>query len=461
MIKHVIFITGLYVFCFLPAQAIAIAQKDFNYAIVVEAATYQDNNWGKVVKVLSEKYPHTRIFAYKESLNELVESVTAYSPDYIAVVSMPEDASPEFVKKINQFNRNLGTAPYGKAVLGIVTGLNAKDALKIARHKQKLEINFGLGGMLGFIDSLPSGVAYCEWYDKKQNWQAKAPGGKVEDFKDAPDDHLPDMVELLNSNKVNGIWTSGHATSGGWQAYYPDGPSGISAEGGKLNGYVNEEVYPVKSTNPKIYLGIGNCLTACIENKDNAYSLAWMHSGGVYQFFGYTVESYYGMMGWGMADYFFYRGGDFTLAESVFIINQALIMAMENDLSGDEDEDMAYDKDVCIMYGDPAWEARVPASSAKDTSLYECSLNKEKAAGGKTAWTLSVKFKKEMDFNPESPKSIRPVFAFLPEKVQSPEAAGDLSSVSAWHVTDNFVIVNFKEKVQAGETRIFKFTTSN
>ena len=161
MIKHVIFITGLLcVFCSLNVQAIAIAPKDFNYAIVVEDATYQDKDWGKVVKVLSEKYPNTRIFAYKESLNELVESVTAYSPDYIAVVSTPEDASPEFVKAINQFNRNLGTAPYGKAVLGIVTGLTAKDALRIARNKQPLEINFGLGGMLGFIDSLPSGVAY-------------------------------------------------------------------------------------------------------------------------------------------------------------------------------------------------------------------------------------------------------------------------------------------------------------
>lgn len=461
MIKHIMFLIGFSVFCFLPDRAIAIAQKDFHYAIVVEETTYNDDDWKKVVKVLAGKYPDTRIFAYKESLDELVKSVTAYSPDYIAVVSTPEDATPEFVKKINQFNRTLGSAPYGKAILGIVTGLTAKDALKIAKNKQKLEINYGLGGMLGFIDSLPTGIAYCEWYDKRKNWQAKAPGCTIGNFKDAPDDHLPDMVELLNSNKIDGIWTSGHATSGGWLAYYPDGPSGISAEDGKLTGYVKEEVYPIKSTNPKIYLGIGNCLTACIENKENAYSLAWMHSGGVFQFFGYTVESYYGMMGWGMADYFFYRGGDFTLAESVFIINQALIMAMENDLSGDENDDMEYDKDVCIMYGDPAWEARVPASSAKDTSFYECSLKKEKTADGKTAWALSVKFKKEMDFNPESPKSIRPVFAFLPEKVHSPEAAGDVSSVSAWHVSDNFVIVNFKDKVNAGDTRIFKFTTQN
>ena len=58
MIKNVILITGLYVFCFLPVQAIAIAQKDFNYAIVVEETTYQDNDWGRVVKVLSGKYPN-------------------------------------------------------------------------------------------------------------------------------------------------------------------------------------------------------------------------------------------------------------------------------------------------------------------------------------------------------------------------------------------------------------------
>ena len=461
MIKQVIFIIGFCILCLLPGQAIAIEQKDFSYAIIVKEATYRDSEWGKVVKVLSEKYSHTRVFVYKESLDELVESVTSFSPDYIAVVSRPEDAPPKFVKQFNKFNRRLGTAPYGRAVLGIVTGLTVEDALRIATNKQRLDINFGLGGMLGFIDALPSGTAYCEWFEKRKNWQTKAPDGKLADLTNAPDDHLPAMVELLNSNTVNGIWTSGHATSQGWLAYYPDGPSGINVEDGKLIGYVGEKLYSVNSINPKIYLAIGNCLTACIEDKDRAYSLAWMHSGGVYQFFGYTVETYYGMMGWGMADYFFYRGGSFTLAESAFIINQALIMAMEKNLSGDEKDDMAYDKDVCIVFGDPAWEARVPASSARETSAYACSLNQKRVAGGKTVWQLNVTFRKAMDFNPESPKFIRPVFAFLPNKVRSPQAVGDLSGVSAWHVNDNFVIVNFKNKVKAGETRVFKFTSSN
>ena len=455
----VILTVGFALFNFLPVQA--IAKKDFNYAIVVKEKTYNDSDWKEVVKVLSEKYPRTHIFTYKKSLDEIVKSVTSFSPDYIAVVSEPENANPGFIKEINKFNRKLGTAPYGKAVLGIVTGLTIQDALRIAGNKEKLEINNGLGGMLKFIDSLPSGIAYCEFYEERENWQTKAPDTNVETFTDAPDDHLPDMVELINSDEIDGIWTSGHATPSGWLAYYPDGPSGINAEDGNLIGYVGEESYPIKSVNPKIYLGIGNCLTACIEDKDNAYSLAWIHSGGVDQFFGYTVESYYGMMGWGMADYFFYRGGDFTLAESVFIINQALIMSMENDLAGDEKDDMAYDKDVCIVYGDPAWDVRVPASSAKETSAYEYSLTKEKSDNNKIIWELNIKFKKDMNFNPESPKEIRPIFAFLPENVHSPEAVSDLSNVSAWHVSDNFIIINFKEEIEAGDTRIFKFTSSN
>lgn len=457
--KKVIFFILAAVFSFLPVHA--IAAKDFNYAIIVKDTTYNDPDWKQVVKTLSEKYPSTQIFSYNESPDELVENVSSFSPDYIAVVSKPEDADPGFIKIINEFNRKLGTAPYGKAVLGIVTGLTVDDALRIAGNKEKLEIKFGLGGMPGFIDSLPSGIAYCEWYKKRKNWQTKTPDTHVENRTDAPDDHLPEMVKLINSNKIDGIWTSGHATSGGWLAYYPDSPSGITVEDGNLTGYVKDEEYPINSVNPKIYLGIGNCLTTCIEDKDKSYSLAWIHSGGVDQFFGYTVETYYGMMGWGMADYFFYRGGDFTLAESVFIINQALIMCMENNLSGDEKDDMAYDKDVCIMYGDPAWDVRVPASSAKETSAYECSLTEKKSDNNKTFWELSVKFKKDMDFNPESPKDIRPIFAFLPEKVLSPKAVGDMSGVSAWHVSDNFVIVNFKEKVKTGDTRIFNFTTGN
>ena len=62
-----------------------------------------------------------------------------------------------------------------------------------------------------------------------------------------------------------------------------------------------------------------------------------------------------------------------------------------------------------------------------------------------------------MEFEPESPKDIRPIFAFLPEKIHDPEAVDDsLSDVSAWHVSANFVIVNFKGTVKAGDLRKFE-----
>lgn len=45
--------------------------------------------------------------------------------------------------------------------------------------------------------------------------------------------------------------------------------------------------------------------------------------------------------------------------------------------------------------------------------------------------------------------------------VLSPEAVGDLSTVGVWHVSDKFVIVNFKSEVKAGNTKFFKFNATN
>ncbi len=445
--------------CFFSAStAQAVTREPFNYAIVISKQTAADPRWAEVATVLAKKYATAKIFTYG-TLDELVGPLTKFSPDYIAFVCTPQEASPGFVIQAGRFNRKLENAPYGTAVWGIVTGYSHDDALRIAKDNAPPKINFGLGGMLRFIDALPEGVAYSEFIEKKHAWQEKNKGMKLKNRNDAPNDHLMAMVKLINSNNVDGVWTSGHAENDIWSLYYPEGPSYIVAENGGLSGSLDgESVASVTSTNPKIYLGVGNCLTARIDNVNASYALSWLHSGGANQYFGYIVETYYGLMGWGMADNFFYRGGLFNVAESAFVANQSLMLAMNKRLVPGELKDMEYDKDATVVYGDPAWMATVPDSTAKSAEHWSSKLDRT-VDGNKIRWELTVTFKKTIDFSPMSGSDLRPVFVFLPERVKKARVSGKVSNVSAYHIANNFVVVNFKGKIAAGETRKFVFTS--
>ncbi len=442
--------------CLLPGPALGTTRPSFHYAVAISQQTAGDPRWNEVANVLVKKYPGARVFTYGD-LGELVAPLKAFSPDYIAFVCRPEEASADFVERAGGLNRRLENAPYGTAVWAIVTGYGPEDALRIARNGSPPRIEFGLGGMLGFIDALPAGVAYSEFTDAKQDWQEKKAGQGVKDRHDAPGDHLVPMIELVNGNKVDGIWTSGHAGTDMWSVYYPDGPSVLVAENGRLTGFVEGEARgSIRSTNPKIYLGIGNCLTARIEDRDASYALAWIHSGGVNQYFGFVVETYYGLMGWSMADNFFHRGARFNVAEAAFVANQSLLLAIEKRLAPDEVSDMEYDRDATVVYGDPAWMATVPEATARTAEHWSTRLDRS-MAGKRIRWELTVTFKKDSQFSPDSGKDLRPVFAFLPERVKRPRPAGKPAGVSAFHVAGNFVVVNFEGAVAAGETRKFVF----
>ncbi len=439
-----------------PAAARPSTRTPFSYAIVISRGTASDPRWNEVATVLGKKYPGARTFTF-DRLDELVEPLKAFSPDYIAFVSRPQDATPDFVRQAGALNRRLDNEPYGMAVWGIVTGYTHEDALRIARDGAPPAIRFGLGGMLGFLDALPEGVAYSEFKDAKQDWQEKRPGQRVKDRHDAPGDHLLPMIELVNGNRVDGLWTSGHGATDMWTVYYPDGPSDVIAANGGLTGVIDGEARgSIRSTNPKVYLAVGNCLTARIEDPDASYALSWLHAGGANQYFGFIEETSHGLVGWGMADNFFYRGARFNVAESAFVANQALLLAIEARLAPDEVEEMEHDRDATVVYGDPAWMATVPEATAREVEHWSTRLDRS-MAGKRVRWELTVTFKKDSDFRPSSGKDLRPVFAFLPERVKRPRPVGRPAGVSAFQVASNFVVVHFEGKVAAGQARKFVF----
>ena len=76
---------------------------------------------------------------------------------------------------------------------------------------------------------------------------------------------------------------------------------GLLFDGSMFGAPTTGDRFEIESSNPKVYLPIGNCLMGHIDGPD-AMALAWMNSVGVNQMIGYTVVTWYGFGGWGVLD---------------------------------------------------------------------------------------------------------------------------------------------------------------
>jgi zinc protease len=208
---------------------------------------------------------------------------------------------------------------------------------------------------------------------------------------------------------------------------------------------------------------VGNCLMGHIDRPD-CMATAWMNSAGVCQMFGYTVETWYGYMGWGVMDYFVDQPGRYTFNEAFFANEQALTwrlatyfpellnvdlpaaeveklsvkvtdQAVAAGLTADDARGLLYDRDTVAFYGDPAWVARMA-----DRPKYFDQTLKVK---GDTC-TFTIRPSRGADsFQPAetngSQRGGRPFIAFLPRRV------GEVKIVSGAElnpvVTENFILV--------------------
>jgi len=442
--------------CLLPAAG-------YRYAVVVSETTAGDSEWRKVVSALKKKH-NAKVFKYKTDVEEVRGELSKYFPKYVCFVVKPDEMkksaraiySPNpFVKKVHQLTRALDDDPYGDCIWGILTGYEAEDALRIAKHKKPLLVKRGLGANRGWVGWVKEGKAYSEGKDR--HYYVKSSKSKeVIEKSDGPVDVTKLFVDDLNKNNIDAIWTSSHATERDFSGFRHNKRTGrIVPERGRLVGVdMRGKKYPIKSTNPKVYLPAGNCLIGNITGK-NCMATAWMRSG-VYQMFGYTVPTWYGYMGWGTANYFFKYGGRFTLAESFYLNNQTLLFNLKNRLvEGREQRGHNYDKDSVAFYGDPAWEARVYAE--KDANVpppvWETEIKKSGKTGRKIKFKLTIKFNHRVNF--DNIKSH--IFVFLPERLSETELLqkGDARAVE---VTDNFIIVKYSGVVEKGKTKTITFT---
>lgn len=445
---------------FLAQQSVAVSAADSvsqpGYAIVATQAVLDDENWSKVVDTLKERRSanyEVKIFVWND---ELQQSLADFFPKYACFVVKPEEASVEQLANIWALSRNLDDDPYGDVLWGIITGYDYEDAVRLAKVEDMV-VERALGGTSIALKYFKKGVAYDE--GKKNHRKVKEEGSEPEDRNDAPDDTTKAIAEALNDAQL--FVTSGHASERNWSIGYSYKNGFFVAKDGKLYGKPsNDAAFEIHATGSKIHLASGNCLWGHIDKPD-CMALAMIRNANVDMLIGYVVPTWFGYMGWGVQDYYIEEPGRFTVAEAFFANNQALLNLLQNPdgLSAQTKEGLRFDRDVVVLYGDPAWQNALRVQD----SGWKQELTSEPTEDGRTLWTLTITplqgdaSYRLVDGN-GSERGGRPFFQFFPTRVSDPVVVdnADLDVVAV----DNFILAPCRnKKLSADKPIVIKVST--
>jgi hypothetical protein len=415
----------------LPA---AHAAEPPGYAIVVSEATVADPAWKEVVAALEAKHADRGpvVITWQKSPEEAVEPLAAKFPRHTCFVARPEEASREFVARVHRLTRRLDEDPYADTLWGILTGFDAANALAIAKTTEPLEVRRVTSGTELAMDRVVEGEWYCEL--KQNRMVRKQAGGEPEELR-GPDDTTAALAARLSDGITDLFVTSGHATERDWQIGFRYRNGSFRSGAGNLWGVdIAGMKISIDSTNPKVWLPIGNCLAGHIDGPD-ALALAFLNSAGIRQMAGYTVPTWFGYAGWGLLDYFVEQPGRFTLCEAFHANGHALVHRLESHAAPRDEKGLAFDRDVVAFYGDPAWEARMAAGKLQ----FDQTLTEQDGV-----FTLTITPRDgPRSFAPVntngSQRGGRPIVQFLPRRLADVEivAGGEWQPV----VADTFVLV--------------------
>ena len=436
-----------------------------SYGLVVSRQTLDNPDWAQVVQVLKDKH-HAWIVPYNQNLAEVEAPLRTSRPEVVCFVAPPEKLGRDVVVLIHRMLTRLDADPYTDALWGIITGYDAADALRIAQRSEPLLIATGASGAgIGHIGALKNGFGSQE-STPNQFWVKKE--GQLETLTVEPDPSLA-LAQAFNTMKPEVFYTSGHATQRDWQVLYNIKGGAFLCDNGQLCAVNSQgKRIDINSPTPKVYLPMGNCLIGDVPDQ-NCMVTAWIHTGGVYQMFGYTVATWYGDMGWTTKDLF--NSGHYDLAEAFFFTNQMLRHRLETQYPekaridftdyghenigkmlnekglfkiGDDgqpipEKDLAgllWDRDTVAFYGDPLWQARMPASNQPFTTEF--------SPGQAGRYTFTIRATAQGNW------PSRPITAFLPERLANPHVTAGAEHQPV--LTENFIMVPLKGPCKTGDT---------
>jgi hypothetical protein len=384
-----------------PARPAQAAAKAPGYAIVIPANHPELN---AAVQALKSKHAalDPKVFTYKTDVREVLPDLRETRPYYTCFVTPKELAGRAFTGEVSRMTREITPDPYCDTFWGIITGYDAEDIRRVAEFKGPIGITDALDMVGGFHHSL---MKRCYSFDETQedNLRITDPAKKYDNKKTRIDkDFTAEFLKLANGGGFQIMMTSGHASEHDWASGYLNPNMYLIDRNGALfardtRGRVTE----IKDMTPKIWCAAGNCLIGNIPHgQDSCMATAMIHSFGVYQLMGYTIETWFGRQGWTAQGMLTDYPGYYSFNESFHFANawivENLVKRNLNHLTLDTSDYSAfeikaaqtlrgirfrnseeqrealgllYDRDVVAFYGDPAMRAAIDPKPGQTLKL--------------------------------------------------------------------------------------------
>lgn len=476
--KKLLFLSLLILATTLQAQS-----KTADYVVAISEAVKHDAQWMPIVHELQKIHPDAKVISYEKALTELQPTLQELRPRYLCVVDKPENINRNFVIEGNRMSRTIDEDIYDDYIWGIITGYSSDDALRIVRQSAK---PFVVKSALSSITEVSSG----EWFDQFA-WVDDHVKGKWGEKKQPLDTvslyHTDDLSQLLpifhekwEEIDPDLIITASHATQNNLEMPYSVG--NIVAKDGRLFAKYDEPKAIASTNKPRLFLPIGNCLIADMNSSAQSMAAAFLSSGGSTAMLGYVVSTWYGRNGWGALKYFLANPGKHSIAEAAFLNRQDMltqeyrknpaILDVVPDFAkfGDQayidisqkltelfsekptmdDIGFAFDRDVVVYYGDPAWA--VTNQHVSRTPGYEFSF-KEK----RNSYTITLKTDKNFSIDKASGKGFKeehvkdiPLAYFFPERMQNQSIARNKSKLDIVF-DENFLLI-YSQNIEPNKT---------
>ena len=324
-------------------------------AVVVSRATRADADWAKVVAALAKAHGSRVV-----ELETAEADLRAAPPGRVAWVARPGELGSAAVRRFHALARGLDADPYPDFRWGLVTGRTAADALRLVAPAPLVIRKVGASTRF---------AAECAeegwWFDEftaGERW-AKAAGGDAIRA-DGDKDSTADIARFLSEGRAD-LWiTSGHATEHNWEPGYRYRNGVFVHKDGVVTGRaLDGSLHPIRNDKPLLYLAVGNCLIGNVPGKPDCMALAYLATAGVRGMVGYTEPTWFGYAGWGALDYFLEQPGRFSANDAwhanLIALQWRLGEARAGRAPGADARGLAFDQDVTVYLGDPAWEVRM------------------------------------------------------------------------------------------------------
>ena len=381
-----------------PAQA---SVKAPGYAIVVPANHPELN---AAIQALKAKHAalDPKVFTYKTDVREVLPDLRETLPYYTCFVTPKELAGRKFTGEVSRMAREITPDPYCDTFWGIITGYDADDIRRVAEFKGPIDITDALDMVGGFHHSL---MRRCYSFDETQedNLRITDPAKKYDNKKTRiGSDFTEEFLKLVKGGGFQIMMTSGHASEHDWASgYLSPNMYLIDRKGGLAARDTRGRITEIKDKTPKIWCAAGNCLIGNIPHgQDSCMATAMIHSFGVYQLMGYTIETWFGRQGWTAQGMLTDYPGYYSFNESFHFANawivENLVKRNLNHLTLDTSDynsfeikaaqtlrgirfrnaeeqkealGLLYDRDVVAFYGDPAMRAAIDPKPGQTLKL--------------------------------------------------------------------------------------------